>query len=206
MGLGMSSGTRMHVLGGLALASGVALAVACTTDYQLGANDPKYGEPNALENQRPPRPFSEEAGGGTSGAPSSSSGGTTLACVKGGGKVVDGGTCAVSFKNDILKIMGTAAAPSQACNVLDCHGGKTPNAQPSIEPGTPDDTYNGFQAFTAGGKPYINPCETDPAKSGILCNVQAAACGSHMPKGGGQLSAADLKKIEDWAKCGAPNN
>jgi hypothetical protein len=193
------------LLFGACITSGLVLTVACTTDYQLGTSDPAYGAPNALENQRPPRPTLEgaTADGGTS---ASSSGASTPACVKAGGKLVEAGACPVSFKTDILKIFGTAAAPSVACTSTDCHGGKTPNAQPAIEPGTPEDTYNGFQAFTAGGKPYVSPCETDPAKTSILCNVQAAACGSHMPKGGGQINAADLKKIEDWVKCGAPNN
>lgn len=191
------------LLVGACFTSGIAVVAACTTDYQLGTSDPAYGAPNALENQRPPRPTLE---GTLDAGSSSSSSGSQPACVKAGGTLVDGGVCAVSFKTDILKIMGTPAAPSVACTVTDCHGGKTPNAQPAIEPGTPEDTYNVFQAFTAAGKPYISPCETDPAKTSILCNLQAAACGSKMPKGGGQISPEDLKKIEDWVKCGAPNN
>lgn len=192
------------LLVGACFTSGLAVVAACTTDYQLGTSDPIYGAPNALENQKPPRPTLEGTldGGGTG----SSSSGSQPACVKAGGTLVDGGPCAVSFKTDILKIMGTAAAPSAACSSTDCHGGKSPPAQPSIEPGSPDDTYNGFQGFTAGGRTYISPCETDPTKTSILCNLQAAACGSKMPKGGGQISAEDLKKIEDWVKCGAPNN
>lgn len=192
------------LLAGACITSGLVLVSACTTDYQLGTSDPIYGGANALENQRPPRPTLE--GASQDGGTSASSSGSTPACVKAGGKVADGGPCAISFKSDILKIFGTAAAPSIACTSTDCHGGKNPPAQPAIEPGTPEDTYNIFQGFTAGGKPYVSPCETDPAKTSILCNVQAAACGSKMPKGGGQISAEDLKKIEDWAKCGAPNN
>lgn len=185
--------------------AGLAAVVACTTDYQKGEGDPAYGAPNALENQKPPRPTLESAGaeGGASGSSGSAN---TPKCVQGGGTLVDGGPCAVSFKNDVLKIFGTAAAPSQACGVTDCHGGTTPPAQPPIEPGTPAETYAAFQAFTAAGKPYINPCSIDPAASTILCNVQATACGSKMPKGGGQIAAADLTKIETWVKCGAPNN
>lgn len=192
------------LLVGASISSGVLLAAACTTDYQLGTSDPAYGAPNALENQRPPRPTLEGAQEGGTGASSSS--GSQPACVKAGGALVDGGPCAVSFKNDILRIFGTPAAPSVSCTVTDCHGGKTPNAQPAIEPGTPEDTYQIFQGFTAAGKPYISPCETDPAKTSMLCNLQAAACGSKMPKGGGQINAADLKKIEDWLRCGSPNN
>lgn len=185
--------------------AGLAAVVACTTDYQKGEGDPAYGAPNALENQKPPRPTLESVGG-EGGAGSTSGSSSTPKCVQGGGKLVDGGPCAVSFKNDVLRIFGTAAAPSQACNVTDCHGGKTPPAQPAIEPATPEETYNAFQAFTAAGKPYINPCSTDPTASSIHCNVAATACGSKMPKGGGQIAADDLTKIETWVKCGAPNN
>jgi|GEM_PF-1245766 len=187
---------------GACLASGVLAFAACTTDYQQGLGDPAYGAPNALENQKPPRPTLEnataEGGGG------SSSGGNVPKCAKAGGTVVDGGPCAVSFKNDVLRIYG-AATP--ACGSSECHGGKTPIAQPPIDPGLPDDTYAALEGFQAAGKPYVNPCSTDPAASSMVCNLRAGAqaCGSHMPKGG-QLAEADITTIETWVKCGAPNN
>jgi len=203
------SGWRVRVTSRAAVAvyvaCGVTAFVACTTDYQRGAEDPAYGAPNALEGQRPPRPTLENAGEGGTG---SSGGGATPSCVTAGGTLVDAGgvPCPVSFANDVLKIFGTAYAPSLACGVNDCHGGLVPAAQPAIDPGKAADTYAALQKFSVAGKPYINPCSTETAASSMACNLQAVSCGSHMPKGGGQIGAAELAKIEEWLKCGSPNN
>lgn len=194
---------RLALVVAAGTATSLAALAACTTDYQLGVEDPDYGAPNALQNQRPPRPTLEGNDNSSGGG-----GGVTPACVTAGGTLVDGGPCDVSFSDDIMRIFGTPQAPSLACGVNDCHGGLTPPAQPAIDPGKPADTYDAFQRFSAGGKPYINPCSTNPEDSSMLCNLQppASACGSPMPKGGGAFSAADLAAVDTWLKCGSPNN
>lgn len=171
--------------------------VACTTDYQLGLEDPRYGAPNALAGQRQPGPSSEttaERQGTNTSDP---------ACVKEGGTLVDGGPCDVSFKNDIIPALKTANCALTGS----CHGG-TPIAPPKIDIDDPNVTWNEFAAYKLnnGGTPYINPCSTDPTKSSFACNVSLAnTCGNLMPAGSG-LPADVVTKIETWLKCGSPNN
>ncbi len=183
-----------------AAAAIVAAAGACTTDYQQGKSDPLYGDYNALAGQAPPSPTIDLADGG-----GSSSGGT-------GGKPkcgtpVDGGTCAVSFANDILKGLVDVGK----CTDAGCHVGAVPVAQPRIDPADAPGMWQEFQAFTIStGKPLINPCSTDDKQSALACNLYAAgspgACGVHMPSGSAQLPPDLVTKVETWLKCGSPNN
>lgn len=172
--------------------------VACTTDYQMGLEDPKFGAPNALAGQKQPGPSS--ATGTDDGKPG---GGSSPECVKAGGALVDGGPCTVSFKTDILGAFKAANCQTAGS----CHGGATPPNQPRINPDDAPTTWNDFAAFKlSNGTAYINPCSTDPTKSTIACNVnKTAPCGSVMPPGLG-LSADVVTKIETWLKCGSPNN
>lgn len=184
------------------LASGVLAVGACTTDYQLGKEDPNFGGPNALAGQRPPGATSDNLG---DGGASSTLPGSSPKCVTAGGTLADGGTCAVSFKTDVLGAFGTAD-----CANPNCHGGVTPRNEPRIEPSDAPAMWQEFQAFTiSNGKPYINPCSTDDKLSMMGCNLYAAgapgACGVHMPTTG-QLAPDVITKIETWLKCGAPNN
>src|SRR5262245_7763966 len=79
----------------LGLVSPAVLAsVACTTDYQKGLEDPKFGLPNALAGQKQPGPSSE-----TDDRPGT---GAQPECVKAGGAIIDAGACTVSFKADVL--------------------------------------------------------------------------------------------------------
>src|SRR5262245_518754 len=71
----------------------VAAAVACTTDYQKGLEDPKFGLPNALAGQKQPGPSSE-----TDDRPGTA---TLPECVKAGGAIIDAGACTVTFKADV---------------------------------------------------------------------------------------------------------
>jgi hypothetical protein len=182
---------------------------ACTTDYQKGLDDPNYGAPNALAGQTQPGSSTDQisgagnAAGGEGGA--SAGPGGDFACVKAGGQLLaDAGPCTVSFATDVLGAFGKS---SPACSLPSCHGGATPPNQPRIDPGDPSAMYTVFAAFKlSNGKPYISPCSTDPAESTISCNLAATGgCGSHMPQGG-QLDPTDLQKIDDWVKCGSPNN
>jgi hypothetical protein len=189
-----------HVAAALAIVSGgaVAILVACTTDYQMGLEDPRFGAPNALAGQKQPGPSSDNAvgEGGTVG-------GSGPACVTAGGKVLDGGACTVSFRTDILAAFGAANCQTAGT----CHGGATPPNQPRIDPGDGPGMWNEFAAFKlSNGKPYINPCSQDPAQASIACNVNATTpCGAVMPPGVG-LPADVVTKIETWLKCGSPNN
>lgn len=177
---------------------GVLVFVACTTDYQKGVDDPNFGAPNALAGGKQPGASSEitaeAGGGGPSGGP---------ACVTAGGTLVDGGACAISFKTNILPAFKTANCQTAGS----CHGGTNPPNQPRIDPDDPAGMWTEFSNFKlSNGKPYINPCSTDPAQSTIACNCnQAAPCGSVMPPGTG-LPANVVADIETWLKCGSPNN
>ena len=197
-------------IAGVVLPGGV-LAFACTTDYQRGADDPKFGAPNALAGQKQPGSTADNArpgGGSTSGGEGGAgSSGTGPRCVQSGGAIVDGGPCTVSFTKDVLAAFGAVNA---TCGISGCHGGATPANLPPIDPGNASgNMYDEFQKFTASnGKPYINPCSTDPAQSAIACNVnKAAPCGALMPQGNANGLPADVvTKLETWLKCGSPNN
>jgi len=167
----------------------------CTTDYQLGLEDPKFGAPNALAGQKQPGPSSQS---GADGTPA----GGTPECVKSGGALLDGGVCAVSFKTDILTAFQTAN-----CQTTSCHGGASPPNQPRIDPADAPGMWAEFAAFKiSNGIPYINPCSIDPTKSSMGCNVNTAApCGSLMPPALG-LPPDVVTKIDTWLKCGSPNN
>jgi hypothetical protein len=183
------------------LACGLFVAAACTTDYQQGKGDPSFGGPNALAGQRPPGPTSDNV---TDGGATTSSGavGSTAKCVTAGGKLADGGACAVKFSTDVLGAFGNAG-----CSSTNCHGGATPRNEPRIEPSDAPAMWQEFQAFTIStGKPYINPCSTDDTTSTMGCNLLATgSCGVHMPSGS-QMPADALAKIVTWLKCGSPNN
>lgn len=176
---------------------------ACTTDYQKGVDDPNYGSPNALAGKGQPgtsENIAAEAGAGNGGA-------SGPLCVSSGGTLVDGGTCAVSFANEILPAFATAN-----CALVGCHGGGTPANQPPIDTANAKATWDAFASFqisssgASGTLTYINPCSTDDKQSGMACNMYATGyCGVHMPSGS-QLDQAVITKIETWLKCGSPNN
>ena len=164
-----------------------AWACACTTDYQKGLDDPRFGSPNALEKEVQP---GTDAG--------------TIVCVASGGALVDGSTCAVSFERDVLPALFRST-----CGDTACHGGVAPQNAPRIDPRDPDAMWSAFSRFkmSAGNLPYINPCSTDKTKAGIACNLHATQpCGVKMPYGGPQMDQSDLDKIELWLQCGSPNN
>lgn len=201
---GTLTGMRRVALASAVAAASVALvAVACTTDYQKGLDDPNFGAPNALAGQKQPGATTEvlTTPGGEGGA----GGGATIVCVATGGEVIDAGQCAVSFKNDVLPALGRST-----CTQTACHGGPTPPSPPRIEPSDAPGMWQAFAAFkmNTGGLPYINPCSTDKTKSGIACNLYATGhCGVQMPLGGSPPTPqGDIDKIEQWLACGSPNN
>lgn len=171
------------------------LAIACTTDYQAGKDDPAFGDPNALSNQRPPGPSLDDPN-----ASSSSTGGPI--CVKNGGTLVQK-DCIVSLKDGVLKAFGDAGCGSTAC-----HGGTTPLYEPRIEPGDGPGMWQEWQSFKlTTGKVYIDPCSETAADSEIVCNLApTGACGSPMPKGLPSLQPQIVELVKAWVECGAPNN
>ncbi|AKU94481.1 hypothetical protein AKJ09_01145 [Labilithrix luteola] len=179
--------------------AGFASLGACTTDYQKGVDDPNYGDPNALAGLTQPGTSENKAAeAGASSGP---------LCVANGGRLVDAGTCAVSFANEILP----AFAAANCALVGGCHGGVTPANQPPIDTANAKATWDAFASLqinngASGTLTYINPCSTDDKQSGMACNMYATGyCGVHMPSGG-QLDQAVITKIETWLKCGSPNN
>ncbi len=181
----------------------VAVVAACTTDYQKGLEDPNYGGPNALVGEKQPPTSSELAkgssGGGEGGA---SSGGATIFCVKQGGTLVDGGTCAVSWSKDLAPAFG--AIGGKSCSDPTCHGTAY---QPNFDLANASGAYSILANFPlSNGTVYLNPCSTDPTKSSIECNLAATnPCGTKMPQDH-QLPPDVLTKIDTWVKCASPNN
>lgn len=157
---------------------------------------PRFGEPGRVAG-------GVGAAGGTGGA-GGSGGTTTKACT------VDP-ACAVSFKKDIFPVLDTKSAC--ASSPL-CHGDGKGNM--TLIAGDSANYYTTLTTFVVNHEPdsgpYIVPC--DPAASKFPCNLQLsdgmnphAACASLMPKVASKgPTLADLKKIEDWITCGAPDN
>lgn len=196
---------RLFFASAFVAASVALVTAACTTDYQKGVDDPNFGAPNALAGQKQPGATSDIAPATTGEGGTTGGGGSTVVCVATGGALLDGGPCAVSFKNDVLPAFGRST-----CIQTSCHGGATPPSPPRIEPSDPAASYQIFASFkmNTGGLPYINPCSTDKTKAGIACNLYATGnCGVKMPLGGTpQMPQADIDKIDQWVQCGSPNN
>ena len=194
---------RFILASAIVTASAALLALACTTEYQKGVDDPNFGGPNALAGEKQPGPSSEVTP--TAGEGGTAGNGSDIVCVATGGTIVDAGACAVSFERDVLPALGRST-----CAQTSCHGGASPPSPPRIEPGDPRGMWTEFAGFkmNTGGVPYINPCSTDKTKSGLACNLYATgACGVKMPLGGApQMPQEDIDKIDQWLECGSPNN
>ncbi|MBX3225715.1 MAG: hypothetical protein KIT84_30940 [Labilithrix sp.] len=186
---------RLVVVG----SAGVA-ALACTTDYQQGLEDPNYGGPSALKGQKPPGPTVEATDEGSSGG-----GANQPLCVKlGGALLATPPACNVKFSTDVMQALAAGS-----CSTAACHGGAEPANQPKIDPADLPGSYASMAAFPPrSGKPYINPCSIDPALSVIDDNLDPAAPaadrGTVMPPGSGLVAA--IPKVREWLQCGSPNN
>lgn len=184
----------------LVAASAAIAALACTTDYQQGLEDPNFGGPSALKGQKPPGPTLEVTDDGTGGG-----GANQPLCVKlGGALLATPPACNVKFSTDVMQ----ALAPG-SCSTAACHGGTEPANQPKIDPADLPGSYTSMAAFSPrSGKPYINPCSTDPAAAVMEDNLDpsapAADRGTVMPPGSGL--AAAIPKVREWLQCGSPNN
>jgi hypothetical protein len=206
----------LGVLFGSALSvAGLVAACADPTPPDVAT----YGPPNGLsgkEGQLPGPPDEGDGGGGTGSSSGTSSGtgsssgataqylcqqqtpGATLADPDGG--------CSVSFTTDLFPKMQAGGTWNCASPANGCHG----NLQaPLLTTNTATAFYTTLANFALGddkGVPYINPCSTDPTKSGFACNVASTGtCGILMPSGAA-MAAADQTAVATWVACGAPLN
>lgn len=176
--------------------SRLLLLVSLTGVWSCATEEiPRYGDPQRVGGGQ----------GGDTGA-STSVGGSTGG---GGGECVVDTGCAVSFKTAIFPVLdGT----SSCAFTPGCHGDGKGNL--TLTAGDADGYYTALTALKLkDGSSNIVPC--DVAGSKMLCNLRASDGENPYGKCGSQLmpinaakapTLADLKAIEDWIKCGAPNN
>lgn len=154
---------------------------------------PRYGDPARVGGGQ----------GGDTGTSSSPGGGGS-----GGACVVDA-ACAVSFKDDLFPVLD---GKSKCAFSPGCHGdGKGNLTLTAADVGS---YYEGLTKLKLkDGTSNIVPC--DPAGSKMLCNLKVSSGTNPYGKCGSQLmplnpvnapTTDDLKAIEDWITCGAPNN
>jgi len=179
---------RAQPLGGswvvlLVIAAGVA---GCASE-----EIPTYGDPARVAG----------GAGGAAGGGSSAGGNTGT----GGACEVDD-ACAVSFKDDLFPVLdGTAKCADAGCHV-------TGIGDLTLEAGNAANYYTQLTKYKLGADPYIVPCH--PEQSKFPCNLKVAdgmnpqdACGNTMPVATANApTLAQLKQIEDWITCGAPDN
>ena len=109
----------------------------------------------------------------------------------------DQASCDVSFSKDVLPSLA-----QHGCQSAQCHGGVQ---QPKISVIDAKATYASVTQFKMReGLPYVRTTGR-PDESGIHCHVRND-CGTPMPPFGGKIDEDAVDVIDDWLKCGAPNN
>lgn len=170
--------------------SWVLSLVTCAACWGCASEEiPKYGDP-------------AQVAGGVGG-----SGGGTSAGGSGGAACVPDAACAVSFEADIFPVLdGTGKCASGS----PCHGDGAGDI--TIQPDAASYLAVLKDISISTGK-YVVPCE--PENSQILCNLKVSdaadnphgECGKTMPITAQDGPTVDqLKAIEDWIACGAPEN
>lgn len=152
-------------------------------------NGVHYGPPDGLTGKLIPEPTFAKGGAPDAGPP------------------IDAGPCSVSWSSQIFPSMMSTG--KWKCAQSSCHGGlQAPKM--SDDPGT---SYASLVSYVlpapAPALPYLLPGETNPAKSGIECNLSGTTCDSRMPltqNGATILDANDIATLDTWVKCGAPDN
>lgn len=154
---------------------------------------PRYGDPARVGGGQ----------GGDTGTTTPSGGGGS-----GGACVVDE-ACAVSFKDAIFPVLDEK---SKCAFSPGCHGDGLGNL--TLTAADVASYYDGLTALKLkDGTSNIVPC--DPGSSKLLCNLNVSSgtnpygkCGSKLmpPAPANAPTVDDLKAIEDWITCGAPNN
>jgi hypothetical protein len=146
---------------------------------------------------------SSGASGGTSSGGASSGVVTDPPRVDAGSVCPSFGKCSVSYRDDIVPLF-----EETSCSYAGCHAEK---AQPLMPSKDPKQTWLNLSRFkNRNGLPYINPCSNDPDDSYILDNIdpsagRASQAGVAMPLGL-PMDPKQVRLVEKWVKCGAPNN
>jgi hypothetical protein len=173
----------------------VLLAIAAGPSGCSSDDSTHYGPPGGLLGKMLPLPASGGSDGGSASFDA------------GGGALADGGSCAVSWTTQIAP--GMAPGGKWKCADSTCHGG----LQGPKMTADPAATYASLASYTTQFAPrmlrYIDPGNTDPAASGIECNLSGATCGNQMPltfNGAQPLSSQELADLDTWIRCGAPEN
>jgi len=131
-----------------------------------------------------------------------------------GGSCTPGSGCVTmrSFQNDVFPIL----EGSGGCTQSSCHG-STDNGKLLLPTGNAAASHAALVLYSLDSNPgptgpYVVPC--DPQNSKLLCNLVLAGgaqnpygnCGSSMPIGTSQMTAAELDLIAEWIACGALDN
>jgi len=159
--------------------------VACSADDSV-----RFGPTNGLRGQHVPDHPPADAG-------------SAPACTP---PLTDAGACP-TFTNDIVPMLQPSV---WGCTATKCHGPNLVSFQ-----GDANAVYDTMSKYTGGnGKFYINPSCSDVAQSAFDCDVNAKtpkSCwtGARMPAldptvGNHDPTDSEIKKLEDWIKCGAP--
>lgn len=184
--VGMRSGVLFAI--GLSASALLPFAGGCSIEP-----DSRFGNPSGLKHDNLPSAPVAEAGASFDAS-----------AVCEGGTPPDAG-CTVSYTKDIWPMM--AATGVWKCADSNCHGGTALN--PYIN--DPASAYANLIAYKINGKPYVNPCTTDPSKSTFVCNLDGT-CGQQampVPDSSKNLMpavATDIGKVRSWMQCGAPFN
>ena len=119
----------------------------------------------------------------------------------------DASPCPVSWAGQIFVDMTTNGR--WKCGDSACHGG----LQSPRVTGDAKSTYASFAAFTmtppAAPLPFVLPGSTSPGQSGFECSLSSGSCGPEMPltqAGAQPLTKTDVAIIDQWVRCGAPDN
>jgi hypothetical protein len=192
-------------------ACGLCLSYGCSNEV-----DPNFGPANGLKGQTPPEPDNTgpQPDSGTVHNDGGTTGGDGGANGEGGG-TGEGGNPAcngVTWSGTVYPLFA-AQGPGQ-CASGTCHGGQQ---LPTIPDGNAAGAYTSLAAYAIstvqGTKAYFST-SGNPADSSAECNLtlpanQLGICSAGangMPLAPGSLSAMQKATIEQWLKCGAPNN
>lgn len=146
------------------------------------------------------------------GDPAKVVGGAGATSSSGGGTCMSDSMCAVRFASDVLPILETKGK----CADAQCHGMGAGTL--TLTAGDAKKLRTELLGISVVGGPYI-ACET-PGDSKMLCNlrvemgvVKPPNCGALMPQvdpddtvDDARINQMEFTTIEEWIKCGAPDN
>lgn len=146
------------------------------------------------------------------GDPAEVVGGAGASSSSGGATCTGDPMCTVSFANDVVPILETKGK----CADAQCHGMGAGTI--TLTAGNAKKLRAELLDLSVAGGPYI-ACDT-PENSKMLCNMRVEMgvtkppnCGGLMPKvdpddtvDDARLNQSEYTTIEEWIKCGAPDN